>query len=85
MKAIITLSLVLLFGAAALAHNTPADVKVESFKMDIVLVDSTADAITNKQITPATEMEVARLYRSKFSRVKKALAFSTKYNKAKLS
>ncbi len=75
----------LLFGAVALAHNTPVDVKVESFKMDIVLVDSTFGAIAYKQIAPATEMEVARLYRSKFSRVKKALEFSTKFNQAKLS
>lgn len=85
MKALITLILVLLFGAVALAHNTPADVKVELFKMDIVL-DSGIDApVLYNKITPAKENNVARLYKFKNSRVKKALSFSTKRNKAKLA
>jgi hypothetical protein len=85
MKAIITIILVLLFGAAALAQNTPADVKVEVSQMDIVL-DSSSDAvIIYNEITPAKENTVARLYRFKNSRVKKALAFTTKRNKAKLA
>lgn len=85
MKAIITITLVLLFGTVALANNTPADVKVESIKMDLVLDDGVADSITNRQIAPKKENEVARLYRFKNSRVKKALTFATKQNKAKLS
>jgi hypothetical protein len=69
MKAIITIILVLLFGAAALAQNTPADVKVEVSQMDIVL-DSSSDAvIIYKEITTAKENTVAILYRFKNSRV----------------
>ena len=37
MKAILTLILVLLFGAMALAQNTERDVKVEVYQMGIVL------------------------------------------------
>lgn len=85
MKAIITIILVLLFGAVALAHNTPADVKVKSIKMDLVLVNGITDTINYKQIAPTKENDVARLYRFKNSRVKKALAFTTNNNKAKLS
>jgi len=85
MKAIITLILVLLFGATALAHNTATDVKVEVSQMGIVL-DSSIDApvITN-EITAAKENTVARLYKFKNSRVKKALSFSTKKNNPKLA
>ena len=83
MKAIITLILVLLFGAVALAHNSPADVKVEVFQMGIVLDGSTADTVPYNQITPAKENPVARLYKFKNSRIKNVLAFTTKRNKAK--
>ncbi|MEX0287846.1 MAG: hypothetical protein AB3N14_01945 [Flavobacteriaceae bacterium] len=85
MKALFTLILVLIFGATALAHNTPADVKVEVSQMGIVL-DSSIDApVFTDEITPAKENAVTRLYRFKNSRVKKALSFSTKRNKAKLA
>jgi hypothetical protein len=58
---------------------------VEVSQMDIVL-DSSSDAvIIYNEITPAKENTVARLYRFKNSRVKKALAFTTKRNKAKLA
>ena len=83
MKAIITLILVLLFGAVALAHNSPADVKVEVFQMGIVLDGSSADPVPTDQITAAKENPVARLYKFKNSRIKNVLAFTTKRNKAK--
>lgn len=38
-----------------------------------------------KEIVKQSEKEVARLYRRKNSRVKKALTFQTKRNKSKLS
>ncbi len=85
MKAIITLILVLIFGAVALAQNTPADVKVEVLQMGIVLDSSTDVVIAYNKITPTKENAVARLYKFKNARVKKALAFTTKRNKAKLA
>ena len=85
MKAILTLFTVLLFGAMALAQNTTTNVKVEVFKMDVVLVDSLVVPFADNQVTPTTENRVARLYKFKNSRVKKALAFTTKRNKARLA
>lgn len=85
MKAIITLILVLLFGAAALAQNTTTDVKVEVSQMGIVL-DSSIDApVFTNEIAPTKENTVARLYKFKNSRVKKALSFNTKKNNPKLA
>ena len=85
MKAIITLILVLFFGAAALAQNTASDVKVEVSQMGIVLDSSIDLPILTCEVATAKENTVARLYKFKNSRVKKALAFSTKNNKPKLA
>ncbi len=84
MKAVLTLILVVTFGAFALA-NTNTDAKVDIIEMGIVL-DSGADLIgDSKEVKTFTETSVARLYRYKNSRIKKALAFSTKRNKAKMA
>ena len=85
MKAIITLILVLLFGTAAMAQNTATDVKVEVSQMGIVLDSSIDVPVLNNEITAAKENTVARLYKFKNSRVKKALSFSTKKNNPKLA
>lgn len=85
MKAILTLILVLLFGATALAQNTATDVKVEVSQMGIVLDGSIDAPVFNNEITTAKENTVARLYKFKNSRVKKALSFSTKKNTPKLA
>jgi hypothetical protein len=85
MKAIITLILVLLFGAAALAQNTATDVKVEVSQMGIVLDSSINAPLFTDQNTAAEENTVARLYKFKNSRIKKALTFSTKKDKPKLA
>jgi len=85
MKAILTLLLILFFGAMALAQNVDADVKVEIIEMGVVLDTSTDATITFIEIETSNENNVARLYKFKNSRIKKALAFTTKINNAKLA
>ena len=72
MKTIVTLIFVLFIGVAAKAQDSKVDTKVETIEMSIVT------STTN-------ENTVARLYKNKNSRVKKALSFTTKRNKAKLA
>ncbi|MBT8298055.1 MAG: hypothetical protein KJO52_06945 [Maribacter sp.] len=72
MKTILTLIFVLTIGAAAQAQDAKVDVKVETIEMSIVT-------------TTTNENTVARLYKFKNSRVKKALSFTTKRNKSKLA
>ena len=75
MKAIVTIIFILFIGLAAQAQNKPAELKVDTVKTEIVTV------------TKITQQDnaVARLYRRPNSRVKKALSFSTKRNKAKMA
>ena len=72
MKTILTLIFVLTIGVTAQAQDTKADVKVETVEMTIVTSTS-------------NENKVARLYKFQNARVKKALSFTTKRNKAKLA
>ena len=85
MKAFLTLLIVLLFGATALAQNIENNVDVETFKMDLVLDSSTTTIVPSIEITKSEQNQVARLYKFKNSRVKKALTFTTKRNKAKMA
>jgi hypothetical protein len=72
MKTIVTLIFVLFIGVAAQAQDAKVDTKLETVEMSIV--------------TPTIkENTVARLYKNKNSRVKKALTFTTKRNSAKLA
>ncbi len=85
MKAILTLLIVLLFGAMALAQNTENNVEVESFKMDIVLDGGISAIVPSIEISKSEQNQVTRLYKFKNSRIKKALTFTTKRNKAKMA
>ncbi|MDB4270923.1 hypothetical protein N9896_02395 [bacterium] len=85
MKAFLTLVLILLFGAVALAQKTTHYGKVETFQMDIVLDASLPVSHSSGQIEAAKEDAVARLYKFKNTRVKRALAFTTKKNNPKLA
>lgn len=85
MKAFLTLVLILLFGAAALAQKTTNYGKIETLQMDIVLDSSLSVSHNSGQIKAAKEDAVARLYKFKNTRVKRALAFSTKKNNPKLA
>ncbi len=85
MKAILTLFLVLFLGFSALAQNQKTYDKVDTHKMDIVLGIGHSSADTNFQGTRTVEKKVVRLYKFKNTRIKKALAFTTKRNKAKMA
>jgi len=79
MKTILTLIFVLFISVAAQAQDASAETKVSTIEMTIVTSTSYQDAVLEN----ATE--VARLYKFKNSRIKKALAFTTKRNKAKMA
>lgn len=73
MKTLVTLIFILFIGMAAQAQDTSSEVKVKTVEMSIVT------STTTKENT------VARVYKFKNSRVKKALSFKTKRNRAKLA
>ncbi len=75
MKAIVTIIFIIFIGITAQAQDRTPEVKVDTVEMGIVT--ATEDA--------KEEEKVARLYRRSNSRVKKALSFTTKRNKAKLA
>ena len=86
MKAIITLVLVILFGATAMANtNDTHDIKVETIEMGIVLDTGAAASIDFEEVEISEANEVARVYKRKNSRVKKAISFTTKRDRAKLT
>ena len=77
MKVALTLATLFFFNFTAVSQHVE-EVKVETKQAGIVL-----DIKIEKEVSPVKE--VARLYRYKNSRVKKALSFRTKRNKAKLA
>lgn len=79
MKTIITLIFIIFIGIAAQANTTTEEVKVDPIEMTIVSETATEEAAAEKNT------EVARLYRRANSRVKKALSFTTKRNRAKMA
>ncbi|WP_422860451.1 hypothetical protein ACOKFD_06255 [Flagellimonas sp. S174] len=78
MKAILTTIAVIFFGTLTMAQSASKETKVEAVAYSVTL-DIQIDTDSKKEI------EVARLYRYKNSRIKKALAFRTKRNRAKLA
>ena len=78
MKTITTLIFVLFIGVAAQAQTATEEVKVETIEMTIA-TETTEEVVIEKNT------EVARLYKYKNARVKKALSFTTKRNKAKMA
>lgn len=79
MKTILTLIFVLFIGVAAQAQNKTKEVKVATSEMTIVIKTSI------EEVTIENKIEVARLYKFKDSKIKKALSFTTKRNKAKMA
>ena len=79
MKTLITLIFVLFIGIAAQAQTATEEVKVETIEMSIVTETNVEEVVAEKNT------EVARLYRRANSRVKKALSFTTKRNRAKMA
>lgn len=84
MKTIITLIFVLFISVAAQAQNNTKEVKVETIEMNIVTLAS-IEEVSFEAFSIENETEVARLYKFKNSRIKKALTFTTKRNKAKMA
>ena len=75
MKTVVTIIFIIFISVTAQAQNNTPEVKVETVKTEIVTVTK----ITQE------DNAVARLYRRPNTRVKKALNFTTKRNKAKLA
>ncbi len=80
MKAIVTIIFIIFFGITAQAQNNTKEVQAETIEMTIATATD-----TKNEVKTETTTEVARLYKFKNSRVKKALSFSTKRNKAKMA
>jgi hypothetical protein len=78
MKAITTLLFVLFIGIAAQAQSG-------SFATEEVKVTTIEMSIVTENVTFEKTLDVARLYRRPNSRVKKALSFTTKRNRAKMA
>ena len=75
MKTIITLMFVLFISVAAQAQNA-TEVKADTVEANVALT---------AEVTLENKTEVARLYKFKNARIKKALKFSSKINKAKMA
>lgn len=84
MKAILTLIFVTAFGAAALAQNVENHDEIQSIEMGVVLDSGANSTDTYQEIKTVNENQVARLYKFKNSKIKNALDFTTKRDKAKL-
>jgi len=78
MKAITTLLFIILIGFTANAQDTSKEVKVATVTYGVELNVTIEKATTQ-------DNQVARLYMDKNYRVKKALSFKTKRNKAKMA
>jgi len=78
MKAILTFVFFIFITTAAMANTSNKEVKVETLSYGVELNSTIEKADIEKT-------EVARLYKFKNSRVKKALKFVTKANKAKMA
>jgi hypothetical protein len=92
MKAILTILFILICGFAALANTNNNQLvlnpqienhdEIKFSEMGAVMVSGIVVATEYNEVETTTETEVARLYKFKNSRIKKALAFTTKRNKA---
>ena len=78
MKAILTLIAIIFFSTLGMAQEVSKEVKVETTTAAVELNIEIQEEVN-------TETSVARLYKFKNSRVKKALSFRTKRNKSKLA
>jgi len=78
MKTIITIIFIIFLGITAQAQTADTDVKVETIEMTIVTK-------TTYELNLEAKTEVARLYKSKDSKIKKELNFITKANKPKMA
>ena len=82
MKTIATIFFIFFIGTAAQAQNNTAAINPEASGETVV---TTIVTETTYELNIETKTEVARLYKFKNARVKKALSFTTKRNKAKMA
>lgn len=85
MKAILTLSLTLFFGAVSFAQSANVEHKVDVSTVGVVQMAENLKVDDLGQKERIETNGVARLYRYKNSRVKKALFFTTKKDRPKLA
>ena len=85
MKLVTTVILILFFSAVALANNPDRDVKVEVYKMGVVLDAGTDFLNPGKQDQGTKEKLFERVYPYRNYRVMKALHFLTRRSMPKLS
>ena len=78
MKTLATIFFIFFIVISAQAQKNTNDVKVNTIEMGIV-----TEAV--KELNLDTKTEVARLYKFKNARVKRALSFTTKRNGAKMA
>ena len=78
MKTILTIIFIIFLSFTAQAQNATNEVKVETIEMTVVTE-------TTYELNLEAKTEVARLYKSKNSKIKKELNFITKANKAKMA
>lgn len=84
MKAVITILFIILIGAAALAQNrNNHESKVQHCKVGLLLDHSTIRAVNCEEHSQIGD--ITRLYKRSNTRVRKALSFNIKFNKAKLA
>lgn len=81
MKTILTLLFVLFIGLAAQAQSSVENTQIKVTTIEMGIVTSTSF----EKIDNDNKIEVARLYKFKNSRIKKALKFTTKRNRAKMA
>jgi len=95
MKVVLTLVFFLITGISALANTgtlvnefnpkTKSYEQATTLKMDIFLDSGLVVASIDFEVEIANAKSVARLYKFKNSRIKKALTFTTKRNSAKMA
>jgi tRNA A37 threonylcarbamoyladenosine synthetase subunit TsaC/SUA5/YrdC len=78
MKTILTIIFIIFLSFTAQAQKATNEVKVETIEMAVVTE-------TTYELNLEAKTEVARLYKSKNSKIKKELNFITKANKAKMA
>jgi hypothetical protein len=78
MKTILTIIFIIFLSFTAQAQNATNEVKVETIEMTVVTE-------TTYELNLEEKTEVARLYKSKNSKIKKELNFITKANKSKMA
>lgn len=86
MKALITILLILLIGAIALAQNTKSyENKTESFEVGLRLDHCPVRNIDCEELAINANNDIVRLYKRSNTRIYRALNFRIKYTKAKLA